>query len=77
MHLQEPIKVIAVFDNGVRPVKFRWNGRVYPVKEITYTWRTRHGHTSIVHFSVTDGTTLFELSYNPSTMVWRIEQVEA
>lgn len=81
----EAIKVMAVFDKGgrggqggreVRPVKFRWNDRVYPVKEITYTWTTREGSASVLHFAVTDGATLFELSYNLSTMRWALEQVE-
>jgi hypothetical protein len=75
--IREPVEVAAVFDKGIRPVKFRWNDRVYPVKEITYTWKTRTGSATIVHFSVTDGSTLFELSYNQSTMKWALEQVEA
>ncbi|MFQ5329416.1 MAG: hypothetical protein ACE5D4_05430 [Thermodesulfobacteriota bacterium] len=64
-------------ESGVRPVKFRWRGRLYPVDEITYTWRTREGNADIVHFSVTDGATLYELAYNLSTMGWSLEQVEA
>jgi hypothetical protein len=77
IEIREPVKVIAVFDKGIRPVKFRWNDRVYPVKEITYTWRSKEGQASIMHFSVTDGYTLFELTYNQSTMKWALEQVEA
>ena len=77
----EPIKVMAVFDGvgqgGVRPVKFRWRGRVYPVCEVTYTWRTREGSAAVIHFSVTDGATLYELAYNLSTMGWSLEQVDA
>lgn len=77
----EPIKVMAVFDEGgqggVRPVKFRWRGRVYPVCEVTYTWRTREGSAAVIHFSVTDGATLYELAYNLSTMGWSLEQVDA
>lgn len=84
----EAIKVMAVFDKGaggaggargargVRPVKFRWNDRVYPVREITYTWKSREGSAPVLHFAVTDGATLFELSYNLSTMRWALEQVE-
>ncbi len=75
--IRDNIKVMAVFDRGIRPVKFRWNDRVYPVEEITYTWKTRLGSAVIVHFSVTDGSSLFELSYNTSTMRWALEEVEA
>ncbi len=72
--IKEAIKVMAVFDKEMVPVKFRWKGRVYPVKEVTYTWKSREGDASIVHFSVTDGATLYELSYNQSTMKWTIEE---
>ncbi len=74
--INKKVEVAAVFSGGVRPVKFRWNGRVYPVEEITYTWRTRDGEASLVHFSVTDGATLYELVYNQSTMEWSLENVE-
>ncbi len=74
--IREPIKVMAVFDKGIRPVKFRWNDRVYPVKQITYTWKTRVGSAAVIHFAVTDGSTLFELTYNLSTMKWALEQVD-
>ncbi|MFQ5442768.1 MAG: hypothetical protein ACE5EB_08610 [Thermodesulfobacteriota bacterium] len=73
----EPIKVIAVFDGGIRPVRFKWNGRVYAVKEITYQWRSREGSAVRIHFSVFDGASLYELSYNQGTMKWSIEGVEA
>ncbi len=73
----EAVKVIAVFDHGVRPVRFKWNGRVYPIKEITYRWRSREGSAAIIHFSVSDGAGLYELSYNQDTMKWSIEGVEA
>ena len=72
----EFVKVVAVFDGGIRPVKFQWRERVYAVEEITYTWRTREGAAPIIHFSVTDGATLYELAYNQSTMRWSLEQAD-
>jgi hypothetical protein len=74
--IQDHIQVVAVFDNGVKPAKFKWNGRTYPVKEITYTWSDREGEVSLVHFSVTDGATLFELVYNTATMKWSLARTE-
>ena len=74
--IHETVKVMAVFDKGPRPVKFRWKDRVYRVKEITYTWRTREGSAPITHFTVTDGSTLFELSYNQESMKWALERVD-
>ncbi|TAN60897.1 hypothetical protein EPN18_07725 [bacterium] len=78
--IKESIKVMAVFDAGaapVKPVKFKWRGRVYPIKEITCTWRTKDGIADVVHFAVTDGATLYEISYNQLTMRWTLEEAGA
>jgi len=72
----EGIKVIAVFDRGVTPVKFRWRGRLYAIREVTHSWSTMDGASSILHFSVTDGQTLFELAYNRASLRWSIEASE-
>lgn len=74
--IKEDVKVMAVFENGPRPVKFKWRGKVYPVKEITYTWKSSEGDSQIIHFSITDGVTLYGLSYNQTTMKWSLEQTE-
>lgn len=75
-NINEDIKVIAVFDRGIKPVKFRWRGRLYGIREVTHTWATRHGSASILHFSVTDGAGLYELAYNQATLRWSIEATE-
>jgi len=72
----EPVEVAAIFADGVRPVKFRWKGNVYTVKEITFLWQTTEGQSRVIHFSVTDGSTLYELAYNQSDMRWSLERVE-
>ncbi|CAG1064958.1 hypothetical protein BAC1_00531 [uncultured bacterium] len=74
--IKEEIKVVAVFDRGLKPVKFRWRGRLYIITEVTHTWSSRHGASGILHYAVTDGATLFELAYNQSTMRWSIEASE-
>lgn len=74
--IMEDIKVIAVFDRGLRPVKFRWRGRLFSIKEVTHTWATRDGSAGVIHFSVSDGAGLYELAYNQSTLRWSIEAAE-
>jgi len=74
--INERIQVVAVFDNGIKPAKFKWRGRTYPVRDIIYSWGSRYGSASLVHFSVTDGATLFELVYNALTMQWSLERTE-
>ncbi len=78
MYIGETINVIASFGMPykIRPVRFRWNGKLFDVKEITYSWQTREGQTKIYHFSITDGKTLYELSFNTTSLLWSIEKIE-
>ena len=80
--IDETIKVMAIFDStlgdeGLRPVRFRWRGRLYPVKEVTYRWQQSCGAATILHFSVSDGNALYELAYNKSSLKWRLNQIDA
>lgn len=79
----DPVRVAVIFDtgagvgiNGLKPVKFSWRARDFSIKEVTYSWETREGAASIAHFSVTDGTSLYELAYNQSAMSWTLENIE-
>lgn len=78
MYLGETISVIASFGlpYKIRPVRFKWNGKLFDVKEITYSWQTKEGQTKIYHFSITDGKTLYELSFNTTSLLWSIEKIE-
>lgn len=79
MHIGETISVIASFGlpYKIKPLRFKWSGRLLEVKEITYTWKTREGKNNIYHFSVSDGGILYELSFNTDTLLWRLESLEA
>lgn len=79
MEIHETIKVGAIFgDNNkkLKPVWFVWSGRKYRVQEITDIWTERLGKSSIYHFTVTDGTNLFVISYNTDTLVWTLRSRE-
>jgi hypothetical protein len=76
MYIGEKINVLASFTGGIRPIKFKWSGRLITVKEVTYTWKSREGQSSIHHFSVTDGNSLYELSFHTQSLVWRLENLE-
>jgi hypothetical protein len=78
MDIGETISVVASFGMPykIRPVKFRWNGKLFEVKDITYVWQTKEGQTKIYHFSITDGKTLYELSFDTASLVWRLERLE-
>lgn len=79
MEIGESISVIASFGlpYKLRPVRFRWSGKLFEVKEITYSWQTQEGRAKVYHFSVSDGKSLYELAFDTNSLIWRIENLEA
>lgn len=79
MYVGETISVIASFGlpYRIRPVRFNWSGRLFEIKEITYTWKTKEGRKNIYHFSVTDGGSLYELTFDTDSLIWKLENLEA
>jgi hypothetical protein len=79
MHVKENISVIASFGMPyrIKPVRFRWSGRLHEIKEITYMWKTKDGQKDIYRFSVTTDNSLYELSFDTETLIWTIENLEA
>jgi hypothetical protein len=73
--IEEVIKVGAVFENNViRPKWFVWSGVRRDVKEINYNWKSRTGNTLISYFSVYDGSAHYLLSFNHTTLEWKLEK---
>ena len=58
----------------VKPLSFTWSGRTI---EITEVWKTKEGQKDLHHFSVTDGNTLYELTFDSISLLWKIESLEA
>jgi len=79
VYVGETISVIASFGRShrIKPVRFNWSGKLFEIKEITYTWKTEEGRKNIHHFSVTDGRTLYELTFDTNSLLWRLENLEA
>ena len=77
--MSEPIDVISIFKKRtVRPVKFRYAGRVHKVAKILYPWVTREGGYPVHHFSVlTDDGNRFTLSLDTYRMRWSLETPKA
>lgn len=79
MHRQpETIRVAAIFAPGcqVRPVWFEWRRQKYQVAETSYFWKENFGGSTTLHFAVSDGCNLFELSFDPLDQKWTLEGVE-
>jgi len=77
--INESIKVGVVFDktsnSKMRPVWFMRSGRKYTVKEITFSWHAKNGEATIHYFSVTDGSAVYEISFNDKTLNWLLGKV--
>ncbi|GAB4341004.1 MAG: hypothetical protein Kow0037_27270 [Calditrichia bacterium] len=75
--LFEPIEVISYFQNGkITPLKFRWNGRIYKIKQVTGHWKENQGYAQQHHFSVqVDGSDCFELLFDSSDFSWQLARV--
>jgi hypothetical protein len=76
--IREDVFVIAAFwgNSRLKPLRFIWSNRQIQVKDVTYEWATSTGESRQLHFSVTDGSTLYELSFNTSSVNWTLEGVE-
>ncbi len=76
--IDENIRVAAVFGPGnrLRPVWFDWNRKKHTVTEITYTWKDRVGDVTLLHFAVSDGTALYELTYDATSQLWTLTSLE-
>lgn len=79
MDIGENINVLASFGMPykIKPLKFRWSGRLFEIKEITYLWKSREGAAEIYHFSVSDGKVLYELTFDTVSLIWKLERLEA
>jgi hypothetical protein len=77
-NINEKISVLVCFGDGekLRPYRFKWGGRVFNIKDVTYSWIDTLGSAKIYHFAVTDGNTVFELGFNSLSMDWRLERTD-
>ena len=82
--LSENVKVYAIYNetgdrkfphDKLRPVMFIWRNREYRVQDVTYVWREIQGQAEVYHFTVSDGASVFELSYNAKALDWTISGV--
>jgi hypothetical protein len=75
--INDPIEVIVVFREGkMRPLKFKWRGRVYKIERINGGWMSDEGRNRFLHFSVmADGPDVYEITYNPERFGWKIDRV--
>ncbi|RMH60598.1 MAG: hypothetical protein D6677_13360 [Calditrichaeota bacterium] len=75
--IHEPIEVITHFGkNSVRPLRFKWNERVYKVRQWNSFWVRKKGYDRHYHFAVKlDNADRVVLSFDDSTLQWQIARI--
>jgi len=70
----ETVKVGAVFEpeQVLVPKWFVWNGRKFSIQRVTFTWKVRDGQRWFHHFAVTDEARVYELTYDVSSLSWKL-----
>ena len=77
LKVDEEIDTLALFEgNLIRPLRFRWKGTVYHIKEITSQWQSRSGILRLRHFTALDtSTNCYHLLFNPHNCRWRLSKI--
>jgi len=75
--LDEPIAVIALYADGrLRPLRFRWSGRVYRIARVTGHWIVQEGDNKHHHYAVLcERSNVFEICYDSKNLGWRLRSV--
>lgn len=74
--LSDPVDVLTAFVEGrIRPLRFRWQGRVVRVRTVTGEWTRREGQTVLRHYAI-EGTVgdSYELCYDPRGPRWTLSR---
>jgi len=72
----DPIRMLAVFSGGsVEPLRFRWNGRTYPIDQINGRWIDRQCDGYRLHYSVQVGEETYYLHFASGEVQWWLDQV--
>ncbi len=70
--LNDPVDVLTAFEEGaMRPLRFRWQGRVVRVAKITGQWNRREGQAVLRYFAVQGAKDdSYELCYDARRPGW-------
>ncbi|MCC6650143.1 MAG: hypothetical protein IT348_03225 [Candidatus Eisenbacteria bacterium] len=70
--LDDPVDVLTSFvDGAMRPLRFRWQGRVVPISKVTGQWNRREGQSVMRYFAVQGpNQETYELCFDPRGPRW-------
>ena len=74
--LSDPVGVLTAFvDGSMRPIRFRWQGRIVRVRKVTGQWNRREGQAVLRHFAVQGAKDdSYELVFDPRVAKWTLSR---
>ena len=73
--INEKVKVIAVFDNGIFPIAMDWNNRHVRFRSLIFKSAHRVGEKRFVDLVCRSDTASFELEFDSESYVWWLKRV--
>lgn len=75
--VNEPIEVVSLFKGGkAQPLIFRWRSHLYKIQQVNFYHKVTEGKDLIHAFSVSsEQEGAFKISFNPNSLVWRLNQI--
>ena len=75
--LDDPVDVLTAFvDGSMRPIRFRWKGRVVRVRRVTGQWHRREGQAVLRFFAVQGANgDSYELRFDARGPRWALTRV--
>jgi hypothetical protein len=74
--IQEPLVVLVSFSGGAaRPLRFRWNGRTYPVEAVNAHWVDRHGDLYELYYSLQSGGQTYLVHFSSKELQWWLDEI--
>ncbi len=74
--VNEEIEVAGVYSHSrFIPKKFKWNNKIFPIKEITLSNSVKDGLIKRRLYSVLSGVNLYRIEFNRESEQWKILEV--
>ncbi len=74
--LNDPVDVLTAFQGGrLRPLRFRWQGRVVRIRQVSGEWVRREGQALLRYFAVeSEGGESYELCFDARGPRWTLSR---
>lgn len=72
----EKIQVFVLFkDSKIYPKAFIWKTNKHKITKLNFTWQEKCGRETINFFSVQTEANTYQISFNNTSYVWKMEKI--